>query len=72
VRLTVNGDRRELPDGATVAELVRLTAGRDGQSARGTAVAVDAEVVPRSAWETTPLRDGQRIEVLRAIQGGAA
>ena len=72
MRLTVNGDQRELPDGATVAELVRLTAGRDGRSGRGTAVAVDAEVVPRSAWETTPLRDGQRIEVLRAIQGGAA
>ena len=69
MRLTVNGDPRELPEGATVAELVQLTA--EGRPPRGTAVAVDAEVVPRSAWERTALHDGQRVEVLRAIQGGA-
>ena len=38
--------------------------------ARGVAVAVDAEVVPRGEWETTELDDGARVEVLRAIQGG--
>ena len=37
---------------------------------RGVAVAVNAEVVPRTEWETTELRDGARVEVLRAIQGG--
>ena len=37
---------------------------------RGVAVAVDAEVVPRTQWETHTLQDGARIEVLRAIQGG--
>jgi len=70
VKLTVNGDVRELPDGATVAELVRKSAGVEQRGARGTAVAVDAEVIPRSAWESTALRDGQRVELLRAIQGG--
>ena len=38
--------------------------------ARGVAVAVDAEVVPRGEWDTTTLDDGARVEVLRAIQGG--
>ena len=38
--------------------------------ARGVAVAVDAEVVPRGEWDTTELDDGARVEVLRAIQGG--
>jgi thiamine biosynthesis protein ThiS len=33
-------------------------------------VAVDAEVVPRSAWERTALSEGQRVEILAAIQGG--
>jgi sulfur carrier protein len=70
MRLTVNGDARELPDGVTVAELVRISADVDARAARGTAVAVDAEVVPRSAWETTALHEGQRVELLRAIQGG--
>jgi len=37
---------------------------------RGVAVAVDAEIVPRSDWETFVLADGQRVEVLGAIQGG--
>jgi sulfur carrier protein len=71
MRVIVNGDARVLPDGATVAELVRLTAGENGRAGRGTAVAVDAEVVPRGAWESTELREGQRVELLRAIQGGA-
>ena len=37
---------------------------------RGVAVAVDAEVVPRTQWETHKLDDGARVEILRAIQGG--
>jgi sulfur carrier protein len=41
-----------------------------GAPARGVAVAVDGEVVPRSAWESTTLREGQTIEVVGAIQGG--
>jgi sulfur carrier protein len=38
--------------------------------ARGVAVAVDREVVPRSQWGETSLREGQRVEVLEAVQGG--
>jgi sulfur carrier protein len=65
--LLVNGERRELPDGSTVA---RLVAEADGADGRGVAVAVDAEVVPRSDWERTVLADGQQVEILAAIQGG--
>lgn len=38
--------------------------------ARGVAVAVDAEVVPRGEWETFTVRDGAQVEVLIAVQGG--
>ena len=67
MRLTVNGrDVVESGDGLSVAELVeRLTAAR-----RGVAVAVNGTVVPRSAWETSRLADGDAIEVLTAAQGG--
>ena len=41
-----------------------------GPAARGVAVAVDGEVVPRSEWEVRPLADGARVEVVGAIQGG--
>ena len=63
----LNGSRAALEQGATVADAVEAT-GAD--SDRGVAVAVDGEVVPRSEWETTRLEDGQRVEVLRAAQGG--
>lgn len=66
IDVTVNGEPRRIPQGATVAWLVdEIGAGR-----RGVAVAVDAEVVLRSTWESTPLRPGMKIEVLRAVQGG--
>ena len=37
---------------------------------RGIAVAVNGQVVPRAAWAETPLRPGDRVEIVRARQGG--
>jgi len=68
VRIELNGEPQEVSDGATVADAVR-EAGGDPQ-ARGHAVAVEGEVVPRSEWDR-PLAAGERVEVLAAIQGGA-
>ena len=68
MRVLLNGAERELADGATVqvaVEALDLPA-----AGRGVAVAVDAEVVPRTQWEQHTLQDGARVEVLRAIQGG--
>jgi sulfur carrier protein len=64
--VTLNGEPRELPEGATVATAVREL----GAPERGVAVAVDGEVVPRGDWASTRVRDGQEVEVLRAVQGG--
>jgi sulfur carrier protein len=64
--VTLNGEPRELPAGATVATVVREL-GADG---RGVAVALDGEVVPRAEWGRTEVREGQQLEVLRAVQGG--
>ncbi|MDQ3936347.1 MAG: sulfur carrier protein ThiS [Actinomycetota bacterium] len=68
MNLSLNGERRELPEGATVADAVRASG--MPALARGIAVAVDGEVVPGSTWEETPLAEGQRIEVVQAVQGG--
>jgi sulfur carrier protein len=62
----LNGERRELPERATVESVVREL----GAPERGVAVAVDGEVVPRGEWATTAVRDGQQVEVLHAVQGG--
>jgi sulfur carrier protein len=66
--VTLNGERRELPDGATVELAVRVAGAPAG--GRGVAVALDGEVVPRGSWEATPLQAGQELEVLQAVQGG--
>lgn len=66
MKVTVNGEPRELPEGTSVAAVVAsvTTAGT------GVAAALNDEVVRRSAWESTTLRDDDRIEVLTAVQGG--
>jgi sulfur carrier protein len=64
----VNGRRVELAEGAALTDAV-AEAGAAAEI-RGVAVAVDGEVVPRSSWESTQLRDGQKVEVVGAIQGG--
>jgi thiazole synthase len=69
MRIELNGRLHELPDGATIDAAVRAT--RAGKDARGVAVALDGEVVPRGEWGTTALREGQAVEVLAAIQGGS-
>ncbi|MET8351057.1 MULTISPECIES: sulfur carrier protein ThiS [unclassified Micromonospora] len=66
MELTVNGTGRSVPGGASVADLVSDIAPQQ----RGVAVAVNGEVVPRTGWPTTALRDGDRVEVLAAAQGG--
>jgi sulfur carrier protein len=66
--IVVNGASHDLAPGTTVRELLDELDVPGG--ARGVAVAVDAEVVPRGEWETTELDEGAHVEVLRAIQGG--
>ncbi len=68
MNVLLNGQPRDLPDGATVTDAV--SASGIPALARGIAVAVDREVVPRSRWDETALADGQRVEVLEAVQGG--
>jgi thiazole synthase len=69
VKIELNGEPVALPEGAAVTEAVEASGAAGDQ--RGLAVAIDGEVVPRSEWDRTPLREGQRVEVLAAIQGGA-
>jgi sulfur carrier protein len=70
VRLTVNGEPREVPDGATIDALVASVTGQALGQAGGIAAAVNGEVVPRGAWAGSRLRDGDQVEVVTAVQGG--
>ena len=64
--VTINGTRRDLPSGITLADVV----GELTQSPKGVAAAVNGEVVPRRAWPATPLAERDEVEVVTAVQGG--
>lgn len=67
MKVTVNGEARDLREGTTILDIVRDL---DTGSRLGVAVAVNGEVVAKSEWDGSTLEDGDRIEVLRAIGGG--
>ena len=64
----LNGNPQDDGGGETVAVVLRLLG--LPSDARGVAVAVEGEVVPRSGWDTFAIPEGARVEVLSAAQGG--
>ncbi len=71
MQVSVNGATTDVEDTTTVAAVVSsLDDGGRSEDRRGVAVALNSEVVPRSAWATTPLRAGDSLEVLTPTAGG--
>ena len=68
VELTVNGEAKQVDAGVTLADLLD-TLGMN-RTARGIAVAVNEAVIPQPSWHRKTLSDGDKIEIIRAVQGG--
>jgi sulfur carrier protein len=66
VKVSVNGDTRVVPDDATLHSVVVSVT----ESEQGVAVALNDSVVSRAEWPHTRLSQGDRVEVLTAVQGG--
>lgn len=66
MKATINGEPHDLPDGLTVAQVLAHV----GAPERGIAVAKNDRVVRRSAFQDEPVREGDRIEIIRAVAGG--
>ncbi len=75
MQIMVNGQIREY-EPANLAELWRAeTQDSDPRpdaaiEPRGYAIALNGAVVRRDAWARTPINEGDRIEIVRAVQGG--
>ncbi len=70
MKLTVNGQPREY-EAATLADLWRSeTADLEIAEPRGFAISLNGAVVRRTAWATTPVHDGDAVEIIRAMSGG--
>jgi sulfur carrier protein len=66
MRVTANGDPLDLPDGATVADLLAAL----GLAERWVVVERNGEPVRRNEVGTTMLGEGDRLELVRAVAGG--
>jgi sulfur carrier protein len=66
MNISVNGERREIAPGTALDTLVQTLV----TASSGVAAAVNETVVPRTRWAATALAEGDRVEVLTAVQGG--
>lgn len=66
MKACVNGRECELPGELTIADLLE----RLGAPSSGIAVARNERVIRRSALASEPVREGDRIEIIKAVAGG--
>ncbi len=66
MQISVNGESRQVPDGATAAQLVELL----GLTGRRLAMEVNGEILPRSRHANHSLDPGDRVEIVHAVGGG--
>lgn len=64
--LQINGEARDFPDGLTISSVVALL----GTKTDRVAVELNLEIVPRTNWETTALKDGDKLEIVHFVGGG--
>ena len=66
MRVTVNGESRELRDAVTIADLVTQLELRE----RRIAVEVNCDIIPREQYGARTLREGDTVEIVHFIGGG--
>ncbi len=66
ITITVNGQRKFFDSKISLLELLTHL----NIDTRSLAVAVNAEIIPRSRLETDLVKDGDVVEVIRAVGGG--
>jgi sulfur carrier protein len=66
MKITVNGEAREVTDLTPIADIVRQL----GAEPDATAVACNGEIVPRSTWHETTISSGDSLEIVSAAPGG--
>ncbi|MFF4551768.1 sulfur carrier protein ThiS [Streptomyces sp. NPDC001422] len=66
MNIVVNGEQRRITAGTALDTLVSTLT----PAPSGVAAALNETVVPRAQWSSTALAEGDRVEVLTAVQGG--
>jgi len=66
MKLSVNGQEKDVPDGLTISGLLKFL----GIDVRAVAVERNRAIVPRSEHPAAKLNDGDNIEIVTFVQGG--
>jgi thiamine biosynthesis protein ThiS len=66
MQIQFNGTALSLDTAATLGTLIASQCG----SHRHLAVAINEQIIPQSRWDTTPVQDGDAVEVVQAVGGG--
>jgi len=66
ITIVVNGSERRVPEGQTLAELIRELA----PDPERLAVELDRRIVKRAEWPATVLTEGARLEIVQFVGGG--
>jgi len=68
MRVSINSEKKDIEHVDTLEALLRLVG--VSSETRGVAVALNGEVVPKSAWASARVQEGDAVEVIHAVQGG--
>jgi sulfur carrier protein len=66
--VTLNGKEQHVQEGATLGALLKEN--NISEKAEGVAVAINDAIVPQRQWPEVHLHNGDKIEVIHAVQGG--
>lgn len=64
--ITINGERREIPDGLNVAELLDNI----GMASDRVAIERNFEILPRGEWQRTAVQANDNFEIVHFVGGG--
>ncbi len=67
MNLTINGENRALSATETLSALVEQL----GMKSDRVAVELNREIVPRERWAQTPVKEGDRLEIVHFVGGGS-
>lgn len=66
MKIVLNGEEREVPEGLSVAGLLAHLGIASGR----VAIERNLDILPRDQWESTPLAPGDRFEIVHFVGGG--
>jgi sulfur carrier protein len=69
MKLSINGEERNFADSSMPFTLVALVETL-GMKADRVAVELNREIVPRTLWSETALKNGDRLEMVHFVGGG--